>query len=454
MREDAGRLLSMLVILAQLAGLVACDEDRERARLRTESSEQGGEPGAGDGEDFPIKHVVFIIKENRTFDHYFGRYPGADGATEGGTSTGETIPLRPAQDFLGHDLGHSFFDGLIAINGGRMDGFDLIKNGYLLSGYSQFTRATLPAYWAYADNFVLGDRMFSSMFGPTFPEHLYTVAAQAGRVTTNKDDKGEILPGGYCSDDTERVSRFIELTAQQVRRVMQAEKRVDLDFIDDYWESVWPCFDFKVLPDSLTEAGVSWRYYGNSGYYSALLAIRHIRFSEHWGTDVVGSDRFMEDIRKERLRQVSWVLPGVGVDEHPGGKAHHSLCPGENWTVRHVNAIMRSKHWKETAIIITWDDFGGFYDHVKPPHYDVMGLGPRVPLLIISPWAKNGYIDSTTYEFSSVLKFIETLHGLEPLTERDRRANDMMNAFDFDQEPNPRGRKLILEQRECPPLPG
>ena len=139
------RLLSMLVILAQLAGLVACDEDRERARLRTESSEQAGEPGAGDGEDFPIKHVVFIIKENRTFDHYFGRYPGADGATEGGTSTGETIPLRPAQDFLGHDLGHSFFDGLIAINGGRMDGFDLIKNGYLLSGYSSSpARRCLP----------------------------------------------------------------------------------------------------------------------------------------------------------------------------------------------------------------------------------------------------------------------------------------------------------------------
>ena len=444
--------MRLCIAVLLLLGMTACESDVSTPRPAARPTPRASE-AESEAESFPIKHVVFIIKENRTFDHYFGRYPGADGATEGQTSSGETIPLTQAQDSLGHDLGHSFFDGLIAINGGRMDGYDLIKNGNLLTGYTQFTRATLPAYWAYADHFVLGDRMFSSMFGPTFPEHLYTVAAQAGRVTTNKFDKGEVQPGGYCSDPTERVSRFIRLTAREIAAVMRAEKQVDLDFIDDYWENTWPCFDFKVLPDLLTDAGVSWRYYGNSGYYSALLAIKHIRFSEHWGTDVVGSGKFMRDVRAERLRRVSWVLPGVGVDEHPGGKPHHRLCPGENWTVRHINAIMRSNYWKDTAIIITWDDFGGFYDHVKPPHYDIMGLGPRVPLLIISPWSKEGYIDSTTYEFSSVLKFIETLHGLESLTERDRQANDMMNAFDFEQEPDPQGRKLMLEPRECPPLP-
>jgi phospholipase C len=436
-----------LIPLVVLAIGIACEDTPVRSR-------SGPAPEALKEPDYPIEHVVFIIKENRTFDHYFGKYPGADGATEGRTSTGERIPLRPAPDFMGHDLGHNFFDGVTAINGGRMDGFDLITNGHLLTGYTQFTRKTLPAYWAYADHFVLGDRMFSSMYGPTFPEHLYTVAAQAGRVTTNKLDPGDLEPGGYCDDRAERVSRFVKLTARQIRRVMGAEKRVDLDLVDDYWEKVWPCFDFKVLPDSLTEAGIGWRYYGDKGFYSAMLAIKHIRFSDHWGTDVVARERFMQDISKERLQPVSWVLPGVGSDEHPGGKPYHRVCPGENWTVRHVNAIMRSKYWKDTAIIITWDDFGGFYDHVEPPHYDVMGLGPRVPLLIISPWAKEGYIDSTTYEFSSVLKFIETLHGLEPLTKRDRRANDMMNAFDFDQEPDPGGRKLILEPRRCPLPPG
>jgi phospholipase C len=110
---------------------------------------------------------------------------------------------------------------------------------------------------------------------------------------------------------------------------------------------------------------------------------------------------------------------------------------------------MRSKYWKNTAIFLTWDDFGGFYDHVPPPHYDIMGLGPRVPLLIISPWAKQGYIDSTEYEFSSVLKFIETVYGLDCMTDRDCGANDMMNAFDFEQTTPPKERRLILDERDC-----
>ena len=114
------------------------------------------------------------------------------------------------------------------------------------------------------------------------------------------------------------------------------------------------------------------------------------------------------------------------------------MCAGENWTVEHINAIMRSKYWKNTAIFLTYDDFGGFYDHVPPPHLDVMGLGPRVPMLIISPWAKQGYVDHTEYEFSSVLKFIETVFDLRCMTARDCGANDMMDAFDFTQEPRPR----------------
>jgi len=147
---------------------------------------------------------------------------------------------------------------------------------------------------------------------------------------------------------------------------------------------------------------------------------------------------------------VSWVMPGTGLNEHPGGP---SVCAGENWTIEHVNAIMDSKYWKSTAIIIVWDDFGGFYDHVPPPHYDHMGLGPRVPLLVISPWAKKSYIDHTTYEFSSVLKFIETLHGLPPLTQRDRQADDMMDAFNFQRKPDFEARKLILKERDCSGLP-
>lgn len=244
------------------------------------------------------------------------------------------------------------------------------------------------------------------------------------------------------------MKRFRHLNAREERVVLRAERKVDLDTVTEYWERTRPCFDFKVLPDALNDAGISWTYYGNAGFYSALLAIRHIRFSKYWGVNVVPEQRFMSDIRNETLREVFWVLPGVGFDEHPG--LGHSVCKGENWTVRHLNALMRSKYWDKTAVFITWDDFGGFYDHVPPPQIDVMGLGPRVPLLIVSPWARRGYIDHTTYEFSSVLKFIETLHGLGPLTERDARADDMMGAFDFEQEGDPADRTLILEERACP----
>ena len=404
----------------------------------------------------PIEHVVYIVKENRTFDNYFARYPGADGARTGRTSKGETVPLSVATDVLLGDLGHEFHDGVRAINGGRMDGFNLVMNGDSLAGYSSFTREGIPAYWAYADNFVLGDRMFSSMYGPTFPEHLYTIGAQAARVTGNKHDNGLYHPGTgkrgvYCSDPGEQVYRFRRLTPSERRDVMAAEERSDMERVRDFWTSTEPCFDFKVLPDLLNREGISWRYYAEYGdWRNALHAIRHIRFSKYWGPNVRNTSRIIKDVERGDLARVTWALPPIGLNEHPGGP---SVCMGENWTVAYVNAIMRSRFWKSTAIFIVWDDFGGFYDHVPPPHYDVMGLGPRVPLLVISPWAKKGFIDHTTYELSSVVRFVETIFGLETLSRRDALSDDMLGAFDFDQKTKPRDRRLILDQRKCSGLP-
>ena len=399
--------------------------------------------------DTPIEHVVFIFKENRTFDNYFGSYPGADGATSGLTSSGERVSLTPAHDVLVPGLGHEFHSAVLAINGGRMDQFDQVLYGEDLDPYTMFDRESLPAYWSYADEFVLGDRMFSSMYSPTFPEHLYAVAAQAGGITTNKHILGG--PGGYCDDPVERVKAFRSLSKEERRIVMNAEEIVDMPTVESYWHDIWPCLDIKVMPDLLNEAGISWRYYdSDASWFNALLAIKHIRFSKYWGPNVVEQDRFLGHVRKGELAQVNWLIPPVGANEHPGGP---SVCRGENWTVDMINAIMRSPYWKSTAIILTWDDFGGFYDHVPPPHYDEMGLGPRVPLLVISPYAKQGFIDHTTYEFSSVLKFIETLFDLPSLTERDRRAADMFNAFDFDQDVDPDERTLLLEKRSCRGLP-
>jgi phospholipase C len=398
---------------------------------------------------FPIKHIVFIVKENRTFDNYFARYPGAEGTETGKLSNGEVVTLAEAADVFKPDLGHSFYDGLTGINGGRMDGFDKITNAGSLNGYTSFKQEGIPNYWAYADEFVLGDHMFSSMYGPTFPEHLYTIGAQAARVTGNKLETN--APGGYCDDEGETVYRFAKMSEDETKLVMAAEEQVDIDTISDYWERIRACFDFEVLPDHLDDAGISWHYYADEGsWMNAMLAIEHMRFSDHWGRDITPEEDLLPDIQRGKLRRVSWVVPGPGVNEHPGGP---SVCVGENWTVEVVNELMRSKYWKSTAIFLVWDDFGGFYDHVPPPHYDIMGLGPRVPFLLISPWTKQGYVDKTTYEFSSVLKFIETIYGLPCMTDRDCQAGNMMNAFDFSQDVSNKTRRLILEQRDCTGLP-
>lgn len=430
----------------------------------------GGSPSppTDDKPDYPIKHVVFIIKENRTFDNYFARFPGAEGTDTGVISTGETVELEEAVDVFKPDLGHSFTDGVEAINGGRMDRFDLVYNGETLNGYTSFTEEGIPNYWAYAENFVLSDRTFSSMYGPTFPEHLYTVAATAGDVVGNKDPLG--VEGGYCADPGERVPRFEQpVTEPEREEIMAAEdtayevgEEFDFSDITKYWESVEACFDFKVLPDQLEKEGISWKYWAADGsWMNALLAIKHIyEDPKIWGPKVaephgyfedgVRRDPVIDDIEDGKLKKVTWIVPPEGENEHPGGP---SVCAGENWSVRHINAIMNSKYWENTAIFLTWDDFGGMYDHVPPPQVDHMGLGLRVPMLIISPWAKEGYIDSTTYEFSSVLKFIETVNGLECMTDRDCNANNMMSAFDFETTPDFEARKLLLSERECEGLP-
>ena len=373
-----------------------------------------------------IEHIVFIVKENRSFDTYFGTFPGADGVTMGRTSKGEVVPLTPTPDGLAFDLGHRWGDAVKAIDGGKMDGFDLVTNGNLdgtMLPYTQMREPDIPNYFAYARNFVLADHMFSSLQGPSFPNHLYTVAAQSGGAINNPRPK-EIW--GCDADPDELVD------------VMDAKGEIS---------KAPPCFDFPTLADRLEPANVSWKYYapsrGEEGYaWSAFDAIKHIRNSSLWTRKVVPDAQFVEDARNGRLPAVSWLVTGAA-SEHPP----YSTCRGENWSVEQLNAVMEGPDWASTAVFITWDDFGGFYDHVPPPTVDRFGLGPRVPLLIISPYARKGKVSHTQYEFSSFVSLIEKRFFLVPLTERDQKANDMLDSFDFTQPPLP---PLVLNTRSCP----
>lgn len=374
-----------------------------------------------------IQHIVFIVRENRTFDSYFGTFPGANGATSGQISTGQTIPIIHESDRTPTDIGHGWQDTLTAMDHGKMDGFNLIGGGNNhgdYEAYTQFWQQDIPNYWTYAQSFVLGDNMFSSLHGPSVPNHLYTIAAQSGGAI-NETVSG--TPG--CDAPSSSLIPVLNPTTGQIT-------------------NVYPCFDFNTLADLVQSAGLTWKYYApgpqQSGYiWSALDDIRHIRNSSLWTTNVPNFSTFASDALNGRLPNVSWLVSNGQLSEHPP----YSTCDGENWTVQQINAIMQGPQWNSTAIFLTWDDFGGFYDHVTPPTLDVYGLGPRVPLIIISPYAKSGYITHTQYEFSSFLKFAEDDFNLLSLTARDQQANDMTDAFDFTQSPRP---PLVLSTRTCP----
>lgn len=383
------------------------------------------------GDITQIQHIIFIIKENRTFDNYFGTFAGADGATSALTSTGQLVPLTHMPDPVPRDICHEWQCAIFAADGGKMDRFDLIpqasQNGDLLA-LTQLSQQDIPNYFSYAKNFVLADRMFSSLQAGSFGNRLYTVAAQAG--------------GAFAVPQPPGPSWGCDASPNTTVLVLNEDESVT---------NPLPCFDFQTMADSLQAAGLSWKFYGplegQPDYiYSSFDAINHIRNSSLWTSNVVSDTQFVKDAQSGQLPAVSWLVTNGSGNEHPPG----SVCAGENWTVKQLNALMQGPAWKSSAVFITWDDFGGFYDHVPPPIVDQFGFGPRVPLLIVSPFAKRSYVSHTQYEFSSVLKFIEERFGLSPLTGRDAVANDTTDSFDFTQSPRS---PLLLNQRSCPLLP-
>jgi len=383
-----------------------------------------------------IQHIVFIVKENRSFDNYFGTFPGADGATTAVISTGEEIELAHTPDRLPRDLGHEWEDTHLAMDGGKMDRFDLIAGGSVngdMLNMSQYRDVDIPNYWNYAEHFALADHTFASLAGPSFPNHLYTVAATSGGVFTNPN----ALAWGCDAASTVTVG------------VMDPDGNTSRAF---------PCFEYQTVADRLEAAAVPWRYYapgrGQAGYiWSALDAIGHIRRTSLWADRVKSDAQFLADASNAALPGVSWVVPDFPVSDHPSraGFGTASVCEGENWTVNHINAIMQGGNWPSTIIVLVWDDFGGFYDHVAPPGIDAYGLGPRVPMIVLSPYVKEGVVSHTVYEMSSVLQLIENRFKLKALTQRDVEANSMLDMFDFTQPPAP---PYVLPLRDCPAAGG
>jgi phospholipase C len=451
MRQPYGSLASAATLLVAVA--LAAVSLPAQAQVPTPC----GTPGT-------IRHVIYLIKENRTFDNYFGKFGmGSEGATTGVDCAGATVQLGAADDKnFGCDIDHSWQGAHSAYDCTKMDCFDklgtsgahcVLGTGPLANhSMTQFSGTDIPNYWAYAKHFALGDHMFSSLMGPSYPNHLYTVAAQSGGAQTGQS--GAINNPDKGTDTLDTEGWGCDVTGQNVQTLPYGPAVCPAPTNYGTHSSCWTTI--TSLPDEIESAGLDWRYYapgaGASGYiWSILNAIDSIRNDPARWAKVVPFNQFYTDLTSNGLKAVSWIVLSGDCSEHPPS----SVCQGENQTVLLANALMNSPYWCTSALFVTWDDFGGFYDHVVPPNNsttqnaDVFGPGFRVPLLVISPYARAGFVDKTHYEFSSLLKFAEITFGLAPLTKRDRNAHDMLNAFDFTVE-NPR---LVLGMNpKCPTL--
>jgi phospholipase C len=374
----------------------------------------------------PIKHIVIIMQENRSFDNLFNGFPGADTVTSG-MSFGKSIPLQPIPFEQGTDVDHSHIGWWTDWHNGAMDGFDHPNATYPIPNlpYAYVPQSETVPYWTLAQRYTLGDRMFQSNTGPSFPAHQYMIAGQSATVDENPVN----TPWGCDAPASERVALI-------------GPNGTDLP-------GIYPCLDYQTMADVLDSKGITWRYYapgittnsngipvyGSGFIWSAFQAIRHIRFGPDWTSNVISpNSQVLTDIAAGKLAQVTWITPAGSYSDHA---AAGLTAEGPDWVASITNAIGASQFWDSTVIFISWDDWGGWYDHVNPPQIDNMGLGFRVPLIIVSPYARAGYISHTPHEFSGFLKYTEEIFNLPSLGTRDVQADDFADCFDYTQTPQP-----------------
>lgn len=471
------RTLVALVLAAMLAA--ACSPASGESGSTT-SSPAGPSPAPSPGPELTkleqaqlhLKHLVFIVQENRSFDHYFGTFPGANGFPMRNGRPSVCVPdpiahacVRPyhtseqLQEGGPHAQRHSELD----VNGGRMDGFvrTVVDSPLYCADHrdasrcrdylgpqgqpdvmSYHTAKEIPNYWRYAKTFVLQDRMFAPADSWTLPAHLFLVSAWAARCSDAHDPMS-------CVSNLELVDQF---------HTMRSHEDVP----------IWAWTDITYL---LWEQGVEWGYYvgDDTCFFDPCPDQGQRRTVSQqnplpWFTTIRETGqmdriqdhaKFYKAAANGTLPSVSWVMPYNGVGEHPASGA--PIWRGQAHVTHVVNALMKGPDWNETAVFLTWDDWGGFYDHVRPPRVDLNGYGIRVPGLLISPWARAGLIDSQTLSFDAYLKLIEDLfldsERLNPATlsrpdsrptvrEKASILGDLLKEFDFGQEPLP---PLILD---------
>ena len=336
----------------------------------------------------PIQHLIVIMKENHAFDNYFGTYPGANGLP-----ANVSLPAGDGGRIGPHwingtwtlDLPHDRAAMLADYNNGSNDGFAIQADAWIpglgSTAMGYYDRRQLGGYWDLASNFTLADHYFQSVFGPTIPNRLYSFAGQSGGLMSNN------LSGSGV--------------------------------------------DVPTIFDQLQAEGISWRYYYIPSLLSMplLLQLPHFDSNAALDANILPMDHLLGDVQAGTLPNVTYIDPegDLAVSEHPPG----SVTAGESWTLSIINALMHGPEWTTSAIVLTWDENGGFYDHVPPPQVDGYGYGFRVPTIVTSPFARRGFVDHTVMDHTSILRFIADNWGLPYLTPRVAIAGNLSSAFLF-----------------------
>jgi phospholipase C len=382
-----------------------------------------------------IQHVIVIMQENRSTDNLFHGLPGADTANTGVNSKGQIITLEPIHLASHYGPNHLRSSFLKQYDNGKMDGADLISvtcnpNPHQVicppanPQFKYVYPSDVQPYFDLAEQYVFGDRMFQSQQGPSFEAHQYIISG-----TSEPTDPSNILAA-----DNPLGAGIANPNWNTGCTAPSNEYLPAMDFFGNETYQVYPCFTHPTLISLLDTAGISWRYYTPSAnsLWTGPNAISDIRNGPDWNNVILNQAQILTDISTGNLASVSWVVPDILESDHPNGNDG----TGPSWVASIVNTIGTSSYWPNTAILVTWDEWGGWYDHVAPPtpFFHDYELGFRVPLLVISPYAKQAYVSHVQHDFGSILKFIEGAFGLGLINGSeyaDSRADDLSDCFNF-----------------------